>query len=215
MDELLDAIKQADKEKIKLLLSVQPDLVYQLLPQQGISPLMLAIYYRNKEIVALLSQFKSELNAYEASATGNLEYLKMVLDEQKIAVNSFAADGFTCLGLACFFGHFEVAKYLIAKGADVNLPANNAFKVAPIHSASAISDEKIISLLLENGVDVNAKQQNGITPLHTVAYHGQTDLVQLLLIHGADVQAKMDTGQTPLSMATEKGFMEIVDLLKK
>lgn len=214
MEALLTAIKAADVEGIKNLLTVQPELAYQLIPQQGITPLMLAIYYRKAEVITAIRTFKKDLTIYEASAIGELASVKQLLAEQAVLLDTFSPDGFTCLGLACFFGHLEIVKYLIENGANVNIPSHNAFKVAPIHSACAISNEQIIVLLLENGANVNAKQQNGVTPLHSVAHHGQTHLVKLLIRYGADMHAKMDTGQTPLAMAEEKGFEEVASLLR-
>jgi uncharacterized protein len=215
MDELINAIKVADIEKLSQLLTTQSALANQDIPQQGISPLMLAVYYRNPAIINIIRSFKKEINFYEASALGEIEIVKQWIESQPDLLNAFSPDGFTALGFACFFGHYSIAKMLIEKGADVNIASNNSFKVAPIHSACAISKQEIIGLLLENGADANAKQQNGVTPLHEVAHHGQTQLAQLLIDYGADVNAKTDTGQTPLFMAEEKGFIETANLIRQ
>jgi uncharacterized protein len=214
MEELIEAIRMANVQQVKILLTANPDRASHLIPNQGISPLMLAIYYRNAAIVSIIRPFKKELNVFEASALGDLDFVKQYFEGEQDKINDFSPDGFTCLGFACFFGHLEVAKHLVTRGAEVNIASNNAFKVAPIHSACAISNEEIALLLLENGANVNAKQQNGVTPLHTAAHHGQTKLAQLLLKYGADIHTKMDTGQTSLMMAEEKGFQETIDLLR-
>jgi ankyrin repeat protein len=124
-------------------------------------------------------------------------------------------DGFTALGLASFFGHLSLVSLLLEQGADPNIASNNAFKVAPIHSACAISRIDITELLIRHGADVNAKQQQGVTPLLSAAHHGQTTLAKLLIDHGADVNAETGKGQTPLAMATEKNFQETAQLIRE
>lgn len=52
----------------------------------------------------------------------------------------------------------------------------------------------VASLLLENGADVNARDNYGLTPLHYVSENGCVDL---LLEAGADPQARTCDGQTP------------------
>ena len=58
--------------------------------------------------------------------------------------------------------------------------------------------EAIVSLLLEKGADVNAKNNDGWTPLHWASENGHEAIVSLLLEKGADVNAKDNDGETPL-----------------
>ncbi len=214
MEELIEAIKTSNLAKIEEVLKLNSSLANEAIAPQGISPLMLAVYYRNPVVIDAIRPFKKELNLHEACALGEIEIAKGLVEKEPHSINQFSNDGFTALGLACFFGHLEVVMLLISKGADVNIASNNSFKVAPIHSACAISNEGIVTLLLQNGADVNAKQQEDVTPLHEAANHGKTTLVQLLLEYGADIQAKTTKGQTPLQMAEEKQFTEVVTLIR-
>jgi ankyrin repeat protein len=75
---------------------------------QGISALLYACYHRNSEAVALISTFLNHLSIHEASATGNLEEIKRNLREDPELLNADSPDGFSPLGLACFFGHSEI-----------------------------------------------------------------------------------------------------------
>jgi ankyrin repeat protein len=55
-----------------------------------------------------------------------------------------------------------------------------------------------VRALLDQGVDVNAKDKGGRTPLILAAWKQETEVMNLLLERGADVNAKDKDGGTPL-----------------
>lgn len=214
-DEILNAIKASDRDKVNQLINDNPAIA-DIKTEQGISLLQFAAYCRNKSAIEILKNHKKEeLDIFEATSIGDIDTVSTLINKNSELTNSFSADGFTPLGLASFFGHIDIVKLLLANDADPNIPANNQFKVAPIHSACAISNYEIASLLIKNGANVNAKQMQGVTPLHTAAHNGQNELAKLLIESGADINAKMDNGHTPLFMADEKGFKETAELIKQ
>jgi ankyrin repeat protein len=150
---------------------------------------------------------------FEAAAAGKFDVVAHLVYTHPDAIDKFADDGFTALGLACYFGQYEVARYLVLKGADVNLPSNNGFNVFPLHSAAAGNYTDIARMLVENGAMVNIKQQAGATPLHSAAQNGNLELIILLLESGAEPNARMEGGKLPADLAREKGFVEIADIL--
>ena len=179
----------------------------------NVSPLMLSCYYKKPEVTAFLLKYLDNLTIFEAAASGKFDVVAHLLYTHPEIVNEYANDGFTPLGLASYFGQFEVARYLVLKGADVNLPSNNGFNVFPIHSAAAGNHTDIVKLLVTNGANVNVKQQAGVTPLHSAAQNGNPDMLILLLEHGADTQVRMEGGKLPADLAREKGFDEIAEIL--
>jgi ankyrin repeat protein len=74
--------------------------------------------------------------------------------------------------------------------------------------------KKVIDLL-ENGADVNAKNNDGYTALMTASREGHKEIVELLIKNGADVNVKNNDGGTALMYASSKGHKEIVELLIK
>lgn len=183
--------------------------------EQGISLLQFAAYCKNTFAIDILKKYKQNFDIFEAASIGDIETVNQILNTTPELLNSYSSDGFTALGLGSFFGHLSLVKQLLDKGANPNIASNNQFKVAPIHSACAISHFDIAKLLTEHGADINTKQMHGVTPLHSAAHNGQEKLAKFLIDNGADINAKMDNGNTPLFLANEKNFQEIAELLIK
>ena len=71
-----------------------------------------------------------------------------------------------------------------------------------------------VSQLVDAGVDVNAKDENGDTVLIVAAGDGLLGVVEVLLENGADVHAKNDLlGRTALHLAALNGHPAVVELL--
>lgn len=73
----------------------------------------------------------------------------------------------------------------------------------PLHHAAGFASLETMTLLLDKGADVNAKNRRNSTPLHW-AIHDEAK-VRLLLSRGAAVNARNVEGHTPLYLATGLG----------
>lgn len=210
--EICEIIQKGLNDKLTAILNETPEIINGK-TEQGISFLQFAVYCRNNVAVDLFKQKKSQLDLYEAVSIGDLDRVKSLIENKPTLVNSYAPDGFTPLGLSCFFGYIDVAKYLIEKGADTSQASDNPLKVAPIHSACTISNYEIAELLVLNGADVNVREQADYAPLHIAAISGQTKLAKLLIENGAEINAKMTNGKTPFLLAEEKSFLETAEVI--
>jgi ankyrin repeat protein len=72
-------------------------------------------------------------------------------------------------------------------------------KSARLMDAAFQGDTSLVRALLDEGVDVNVKNEAGATPLMRAVYHVET--AGLLLDRGAHVNARSDDGRTPLLIA--------------
>jgi outer membrane protein assembly factor BamB len=75
-------------------------------------------------------------------------------------------------------------------------------------------DANVAKALLDQGTDVNARNEIGITALWIAASKGKPEVVELLLERGADVNARDGIWyQTPLSLALRGGNADLVKRL--
>jgi uncharacterized protein len=215
-DALFSAIRACDSAAVADLLSAKPDLLGAR-DQQGLSPLMVALYHNQHAIADfLLSQLAADnLTIHEAAATDNVARIERLLAENPADVNAWSPDGFQPLGLAAFFGHLEAAQLLLARGGEVNTPARHPFGVTALHAAMASSHPEFARVLIAAGAEVNARQSGGSTPLHEAAFCGYLELAAFLVEHGADVAAVDDQGRTAAHKAREQGHTAVAEFLEQ
>jgi ankyrin repeat protein len=199
MSELTDAIKAGDAARVAALVERDPSLLRS--SENDITPILLAIYYGKPELAQLLVDRGAPVSFAEACALGDADRARTMLAGDPSLLHSRTADGYPAAGLAIFFRHPELARWLIEQGADVNAAAENAQRVAPVHAAAAVCDRETMRLLLERGADPNARQQLDYTPMHTAAARGDFEMAELLLANGAERNPKGSDGKTPADVA--------------
>ena len=84
---------------------------------------------------------------------------------------------------------------------------------SPLADAAEKMDQTRIQSLLEQSVDVNAPQVDGMTALHWTALHDDLETARLLVEAGADANAVNRYDVTSLSLACTNGNGPLVELL--
>lgn len=189
----------------------------------GYTPLYWALLGDRKDVIKQLLDKDADVNI--AATEGRLvclarseAALQMLLD--KGAEVNVPGDKRPPLHIAAYQGNLEVARALLARGAQPN--ALNSWGATPLHEAarSDCANQEMVALLIKHGANVNAVDSSGGTPLH-MAVGGFTgcmdgmipfweksaivkhrlDTANVLLANGANMNATNHLGQTPLAQA--------------
>jgi ankyrin repeat protein len=120
------------------------------------------------------------------------------------------------INIAALYGHREIAKELLDRGADIDAQGINDW--TPLHRAAQHGRQLLVKDLLESGANANAVSKDdsrNFTPLHEAIWNGHPSIVILLLEYGADKEARDTDGLTPLLLAVKLGQEDIIPLLLK
>jgi ankyrin len=197
------------------------------------TPLHLASYFGNAEIVRLLLDHGADLEAAEGkmgekpfhqvsygkyrSQEGGIRVAQLLLNRGAY-VNTRRKDHWTPLHLASYFGNVEIARLLLDRGAYLEA-AEGKMGEKPFHQVSYgkyRSQEdgiRVAQLLLDRGADVNTRRKDHWTPLHHASYFGNVEIARLLLDHGADPEANAegDMGAKPLHQVSYGKYRSLED----
>ena len=96
-------------------------------------------------------------------------------------------------------GDIEAVKKHLDAGANKNVRAGK-WRDTPLHRAAFWGYTEIVELLINNEVDVNAKDKYGCTPLHDAAEYSHLEIAEMLINRAPDMNALDNNGDTPLGL---------------
>jgi adenosylhomocysteine nucleosidase len=211
--ELFAAIEAGDAGRVGELVGADPALA-SARGEDGVSALLRARYRSDRPVLDALLAADPEMDVFDAAALGRLDRLRARLADDPGSVHAFAADGFTALHLAAFFGKTEAARTLLEAGASPHVYGRNPFENQPLHAAAAGRHVEVCRLLLASGADVHATQHGGYTPLHEAAGSGDVELAELFLSAGADPLTALPDGATAGDVAERSGHADLAIRLR-
>lgn len=135
-----------------------------------------------------------------ASEAGELEKVKDLLDKDQYKefvanIRFQGLDEFTALHFAAQENQYDVCKYLLEKGA--NVEAKSSIGRTPLHLSALRGNSEVVKLLVSNGADINCQDSDMYTPLHYASEMGNRDCVAVLVERGADANIKNNLGAKP------------------
>ncbi|CAL1278944.1 unnamed protein product [Larinioides sclopetarius] len=177
----------------------------------------------NPETLKILLKFNFDKNAkyinhqtalHVAADSGKEGIVKYLREEMKMFVDSKDINGKTPLHIASKKGHEDIVRLLLKHKASTFF--NDVFEYAPLRYGVLENHFNILTVLLENEIDVDANQTfYGFTALHLAAANGHLNIVKSLLEKGVDVNFKSDMDYVPLHSAASGGYSEIVKFLRE
>lgn len=118
----------------------------------------------------------------------------------------------TLLHVAAANGQMESFRFRIAAGDDHNARDPNGW--TPLHGAIWFGKSvSVVAALLALGVDVEARNVNGLSPLAMTAMTGNARIAKMLIESGADPLATGFTGNSALHLAAAHGFPAVIHVL--
>jgi ankyrin repeat protein len=143
-----------------------------------------------------------------------MELLISYLD-QKNLINIPDRNGLTCLFYAIKVQNgVPILKLLFQKNL-VNKSQSDKEKNTALHFAIIQKNYDAIVVLLENGLDIDARNTDGRTSLMLAALSGDEKLTEYLLENGADIMVKDKSGQTAVDLSKKSRNEKCIALLQQ
>ncbi|MFA6263471.1 MAG: ankyrin repeat domain-containing protein [Candidatus Babeliales bacterium] len=184
-DALLSAANSGNEEAFKLIFSFIPDANYHIAENAGV---------QNTSVLI------EAVRSYYYIDVKSAAIVKFLLDHGA-NVNYRMTDGFSALTYAVQYTDKDTVKMLLQSGVNLEKEPKTL-----VHHAVIGRRDEIVKLLLDQGVTLDEKDEDGESPLHWAAGSlacgwkrcADTSMIKLLLQHGANVHAKDNEGRTPL-----------------
>eukprot|EP00092_Neocalanus_flemingeri_P024563 GFUD01026641.1.p1 GENE.GFUD01026641.1~~GFUD01026641.1.p1 ORF type:complete len:1187 (+),score=294.85 GFUD01026641.1:192-3752(+) len=235
----------AMRGNIKLVqyLSQQDDIDVNCRDKQWSTPLHIAATYGHEEVVRILLEAKANVRLkdhqnqsalHRAAQEGTPEIIKLIFEsldenEREQIVREEDDEGNTPLILSVEAGNSEgVSIFMDNTDCASLLNRANDQGECPLHFASRSGDKVTLELLIDNGAEIDYKNQRNQTPLYLAAENAKenaekamfesedsenVDVVKLLVERGANIDLWDVEGYTPIMIAAIKGHVNVVKYL--
>ena len=190
----------------------------------GPSPLLAAVVNGHLSVIRyLLKRYPACLNrpAHVIASTGLLLPYQRHVWSRVLGDQSVCAFQESLLHCACRYHHFDIAHFLLKRGADANLPSCR--KTTPLHAlvcltapdSVAASQHLLKTLLNKHGANLEARDDMGLTPLLVAARCDYVPMFLWLLEMGADRNAVDHNGYGVYHLVAHHNAIKMLQLLLK
>lgn len=214
---LYNAIRYNRYEIVQLL--IQNNANVNDLNKERKTPINYAIQYNSLPILKLLIDSGADLNQlYSKSVWSYLhnalywcrfDIIQFLIETNKVNINVKTCRDESLLHFAVYFGSWEITKYLIESGVDINAKCN--INLTPLHCAVDSIKKDIVEMLCNAGANVNAiGGLFELTPLY-LAIQKDLDIALFLLDCNADYTIVTKNNETMYDLAKPEFISKITN----
>ena len=144
-----------------------------------------------------------------AAALGKIDMLQYFIEELNIPVDDKEYNpeekkqtGWTALQWTASSGQLESVKFLLSKGADINVDEGSCLLFA-----LASNHDELAAFFIEKSIVLNSERE-GFSAIHYAARGNKIDIIHLLQEYGAGLNAQTSQGWTALMLAAYNDHLE-------
>ncbi len=188
---------------------------------EGTTPLSVAAIHGEIDIGRLLIDRGARIDATDvngetplhwAAYNGQPEFVRMLI-EMGADINARKTNGSTPLHGAAFYDHPDCVRLLLENGADTDARTSGLYTPF-LSGAAGQGGMGVITALVDAGVDVHDRNDQGENAVMLAARAGKPDVVEYLMMNGVSIYAKSnDAGRSATHYAAMNGNVEILRML--
>ena len=144
---------------------------------------------------------------HSACMYGRYAATRLLIEKGKAPIDCRTDDGYTPLHLAVQNKQEDLVKYLLDRGAFVDIPTEHGW--TPIMSAISAENVNLVKMLLDYGADAGDVNNEGESSLWMALRLWNVRILRLLLSAGADVEERDEMDVTPLLFACRNNRKDV------
>lgn len=149
--------------------------------------------------VIVLAVFSfGQQNIFDACRQGDLVTVEKLYTIDSNTVNIEDETGYTPLILACYYGHADIVSFLVGKVKSLNDKTSYG---SPLMAATVKGYENIVDILLNNGVNPNITDENGVTAAHYAVLYKNYNIIEKLVEANANFSIKNNVDKSAMDYA--------------
>ena len=163
-----------------------------------------------------IGQLSINNDIHDAVKAGDLEIVKSILGYNPGLINARDKIGYTPLSIAAIYARWDIFRYLLNVGADVNIITLDNATV--LHAVCHHDRPDMAALLLERGGELSLKVKDvygEYTPMLRAVQSGCKNMVEFLLDNGASPDEATKEGWNALHLAAKCGHRHLYAMLKE
>lgn len=157
-----------------------------------------------ESIKEICNQNVPKVTIFDDVEHNNIRLVRRAIEDENVNINILSKTGSTLLMHAIWYGNFDMVKYLIDNGININTK-NDKGNTALIISVIVNSKLNIVQYLIGKGADINIQNNIGMAALHYATSEGNIKVVEEMVLNGnADLGLKNGNNETALDIAKKE-----------